>query len=288
MKVNRRRSHHKCEQHGRDIGLDERRSSEQRHDAEEEHAQTVLKARPKRNGLLFAAEAVRSRAADEKAQRAGEDERRELKDAVRQDTDEIDAEPKPLRKIQRGERAEHQRVGAERERAERQKRDEPVEHREERRDDVVEKQRRHHLRLRHIIGEPKLLDLHGETVEHALRKLRLDERNSKAQQREHAERGGGVPKFVPEQAARKRGAVAVDHESLAIPALTRLTVSSRPRMWQISTAPPGVTSLPATAMRSGHMSVAFFTPSSSANETSISWMASFVHVGSVSSLGSTF
>ena len=47
-------------------------------------------------------------------------------------------------------------------------------------------------------------------------------------------------------------------------------------MWQISTAPPGVTSLPAAAIRTGHMRVAFFTPSVSARAIRVSWTASAV------------
>ena len=47
----------------------------------------------------------------------------------------------------------------------------------------------------------------------------------------------------------------------------RRSVSPRPRMRQISTAPPGVTALPAAAMRTGHMTFAFFAPSSSASVT---------------------
>ena len=44
-------------------------------------------------------------------------------------------------------------------------------------------------------------------------------------------------------------------------------------MWQISTAPPGVTSLPAAAMRTGHISVAFFT----SRETARSIREDFLH-----------
>ena len=47
-------------------------------------------------------------------------------------------------------------------------------------------------------------------------------------------------------------------------------------MWQISTAPPGVTALPAAAMRTGHMRVAFLTSRDSAREMRVSWMASVV------------
>ena len=47
-------------------------------------------------------------------------------------------------------------------------------------------------------------------------------------------------------------------------------------MWQISTAPPGVTSLPAAAIRTGHMRVAFFTPRRSARAIRVSWTASAV------------
>ena len=56
-------------------------------------------------------------------------------------------------------------------------------------------------------------------------------------------------------------------------------------MQQISTAPPGVTALPAAAMRTGHMRVAFFTPSRSARATSPSWTASWVQLSSPSSMG---
>ena len=58
--------------------------------------------------------------------------------------------------------------------------------------------------------------------------------------------------------------------SLESPSRSRRSVSSLPRIWQISTAPPGVTSLPAAAMRTGHISVAFFTPRDSARLTSVS------------------
>ena len=53
------------------LDFDERGERQQRHGGEEEYAQAVLKSRPEGNGFLFAADAVRSRAADEKAQRAG-------------------------------------------------------------------------------------------------------------------------------------------------------------------------------------------------------------------------
>ena len=49
-----------------------------------------------------------------------------------------------------------------------------------------------------------------------------------------------------------------------MPRFIRARDSSLPRMWAISTAPPGVTALPAMAMRTGHITLAFFTPSSSA------------------------
>ena len=62
--------------------------------------------------------------------------------------------------------------------------------------------------------------------------------------------------------------------SSSIPWRRRRRVSSRPRMWQISTAPPGVTSLPAAAMRTGHIRVAFLTSSRAARSIRASWMAS--------------
>ena len=62
--------------------------------------------------------------------------------------------------------------------------------------------------------------------------------------------------------------------SFFIPKRSRRRVSSLPRIWQSSTAPPGVTSLPATAMRTGHISVAFFTPNRSARAISVSCTAS--------------
>ena len=65
----------------------------------------------------------------------------------------------------------------------------------------------------------------------------------------------------------------------------RRSVSSRPRMRQISTAPPGVTSLPAAAMRTGHMRVAFFTSRDAASSTSVSWILSSVHSVSASRAG---
>ena len=86
------RSHHEREQHRGDIGFDERGKGKQRHDGKEKNAQAVLKARPEGDCLLFAAETVGSRAADEKSQRAGEDERCELKNTVRQDADKVNAE----------------------------------------------------------------------------------------------------------------------------------------------------------------------------------------------------
>ncbi len=58
------------------------------------------------------------------------------------------------------------------------------------------------------------------------------------------------------------------YDSFSMPALRRRSVSSRPRRRQSSTAPPGVTALPETAMRRGHISVAFFTPRVSASDTS--------------------
>ena len=61
---------------------------------------------------------------------------------------------------------------------------------------------------------------------------------------------------------RRRGLYS---SSFSRPMRRRRRVSSLPRMRQISTAPPGVTALPAAAMRTGHMTLAFFTPSSSAS-----------------------
>lgn len=58
--------------------------------------------------------------------------------------------------------------------------------------------------------------------------------------------------------------------SLSIPILTRRMTSSRPRIWHSSTAPPGVTALPAMAMRRGHMRVAFLTSNCSARAMSAS------------------
>ena len=46
--------------------------------------------------------------------------------------------------------------------------------------------------------------------------------------------------------------------NFSMPTRIRRSVSSFPRIWQISTAPPGVTALPAVAIRTGHISLAFF------------------------------
>ena len=59
-------------------------------------------------------------------------------------------------------------------------------------------------------------------------------------------------------------------------------------MRQISTAPPGVTALPAAAMRTGHMTFAFLTPSASASFTITSMMASSFQSGRASKAGMTF
>ena len=56
----------------------------------------------------------------------------------------------------------------------------------------------------------------------------------------------------------------------------RASVSVRPRMWQISTAPPGVTASPETAMRTGHMTRAFLQPNSAAAPIKQSCTASSV------------
>ena len=58
--------------------------------------------------------------------------------------------------------------------------------------------------------------------------------------------------------------------SFSMPKRRRRRVSSLPRMWHSSTAPPGVTSLPATAMRTGHMRVAFFTSREAARSIRVS------------------
>ena len=53
-------------------------------------------------------------------------------------------------------------------------------------------------------------------------------------------------------------------------------------MRQISTAPPGVTCVPETAMRTGHMTAAFFASSASARAFMASSMASSFHSHSAS------
>ncbi len=45
-----------------------------------------------------------------------------------------------------------------------------------------------------------------------------------------------------------------------MPCWTRRRVSSLPKMWHSSTAPPGVVALPETATRTGHMIRPFFRP----------------------------
>ena len=69
------------------------------------------------------------------------------------------------------------------------------------------------------------------------------------------------------------------------PRRRRRRVSSLPKMWQISTAPPGVTCLPAAAMRTGHISVAFLTPRDSARPMRQSWTASWVQLSRASRAG---
>ena len=57
----------------------------------------------------------------------------------------------------------------------------------------------------------------------------------------------------------KEGKSTLDDKDIRDIPHKKLWSPSLPRMWQISTAPPGVTNLPAAAMRTGHMRVAFLT-----------------------------
>ncbi len=125
-----------------------------------------------------------------------------------------------------------------------------------------------YARLRHLLGELQ---------EQLVGQLRQQQAAGKAQQDQCAEGDGGDAEGVAVLRAVKSvqpGALLfqpVHHApSMARPAFRRRRVSSLPRMWQISTAPPGVTSLPAAAIRTGHMRVAFFTSSRCARSTSAS------------------
>ena len=67
-----------------------------------------------------------------------------------------------------------------------------------------------------------------------------------------------------QQREQESGQTPLHRVSWAMPRRMRRRDSSRPRSWHSSTAPPGVTALPAAAMRTGHMRVAFLTSRDSA------------------------
>ena len=147
---------------------------------------------------------------------------------------------------------------------------------EHRRPDVVAEQRQH-IHPAGGVHDAQLRHLLGELQEQLVCQIRQQQADSKAQQDQCAEGDGGDAEGVAVLRVVKSvqpGALLfqpVHHApSMARPAFRRRSVSSLPRMRQISTAPPGVTSLPAAAMRTGHMRVAFFTSSRCARSTSAS------------------
>ena len=147
--------------------------------------------------------------------------------------------------------------------------DEPVHGGQQHGPPVVHQQREHgHGPL--LVHHAGLGDLLPEGVDELLRQPRPDLGGREAQhpRRRH-------PKAAPEDRPAKARPQKCPQQggllsrpahtvSFSSPSPRRRRHSSRPRIRQISTAPPGVTALPAAAMRTGHIRVAFFTSSRAA------------------------
>ena len=74
-------------------------------------------------------------------------------------------------------------------------------------------------------------------------------------------------------------------DNFAKAAFKRFMVSSRPRRYAISNAPPGVEACPLIAMRSGQSTAPFFLPAAAIASMTLSWIVVSVHSGTPSSTG---